>query len=124
MVMSAGESTPAASFGDEGVAITSLLANDIDSTTAWVAEVLGPLARDTENMQVLRETLRVFFVTGESYTETAARMQLHRNTVKYRVTKALGERRTAVSSNRLDLAVALSVCHFRGPAVLTGPAHG
>jgi hypothetical protein len=124
VAMSAGENTPATSFGDEGVAITSLLANDIDSTTAWVAEVLGPLARDTDNMQVLRETLRVFFVTGESYTETAARMQLHRNTVKYRVTKALRERRAAVSSNRLDLAVALNVCHFLGPAVLTGPAHG
>lgn len=113
---------PVISFGDEGVAITSLLANDIESTRAWVAEVLGPLAVDNANMAMLRETLRVFYLTGESYTETATLMSLHRNTVKYRVTKAHEERDTAISSNRVDLAVALNVCHFLGPAVLTGPA--
>lgn len=112
---------PVVSFGDEGVAITSLLANDLESTRAWVAEVLGPLAVDNANMATLRETLRVFYLTGESYTETAALMRLHRNTVKYRVTKAHEERDTAISSNRVDLAVALNVCHFLGPAVLTGP---
>jgi hypothetical protein len=119
VVDTSGETTPVISFGDEGVAITSLLANDIESTRSWVAEVLGHLAVDNEQMRSLRETLRVFFLTGESYTDTAARMKLHRNTVKYRIAKALEQGDTAISSNRIDLAVALNVCHFLGPAVLT-----
>jgi len=122
VVVASGQSTPVISFGDEGVAITSLLANDIESTRSWVAEVLGRLAADNEQMRVLRETLRVFFLTGESYTDTAARMKLHRNTVKYRIAKALEQGDTVISSNRIDLAVALNVCHFLGPAVLTDPA--
>jgi sugar diacid utilization regulator len=71
---------------------------------------------------VLRETLRVFFLTGESYTDTARIMQLHRNTVKYRVSKALGQGDAASGPNRIDLAVALNACHFLGLAVLTGTA--
>ena len=114
-----GEGDAAISFGDEGVAITSLLANDLESTSAWVVEVLGGLASDNENIKALRETLRVFFLTGESYTDTAALMNLHRNTVRYRVAKALEQGATAIRTNRVDLAVALNVCHFLGPAVLT-----
>jgi hypothetical protein len=120
VVVTSGETTPVISFGDEGVAITSLLANDMESTSSWVAEVLGHLAVDNEQMRSLRETLRVFFLTGESYTDTAALMKLHRNTVKYRIAKALEQGETVISSKRIDLAVALNVCHFLGPAVLTG----
>ena len=120
VVVTSGETTPVISFGDEGVAITSLLANDMESTSSWVAEVLGHLAVDNEQMRSLRETLRVFFLTGESYTDTAAIMKLHRNTVKYRIAKALEQGETVISSKRIDLAVALNVCHFLGPAVLTG----
>ncbi|WP_198598047.1 helix-turn-helix domain-containing protein [Blastococcus atacamensis] len=114
-----GGTTAAISFGDEGVAITSLLANDLESTRAWVVEVLGGLAVDNDNTRALRETLRVFLLTGESYTDTAALMNLHRNTVRYRVAKALEQSTTTIGTNRVDLAVALNVCHFLGPAVLS-----
>jgi DNA-binding PucR family transcriptional regulator len=116
-----GNATCAVSFGDEGVAITSLLANDIESTRAWVAEVLGPLAADDEATEARRETLRTFLLTGGSYTETAELLQLHRNTVKYRVSKALEGLHPGVSSNRMDLAVALNVCHFLGAPALQHP---
>lgn len=116
-----GNASCAVSFGDEGVAITSLLANDIESTRAWVAEVLGLLAADDEATEARRETLRTFLLTGGSYTETAELLQLHRNTVKYRVTKALDSLHPGVSSNRMDLAVALNVCHFLGAPALQHP---
>ncbi len=38
---------PVVSFGDRGVAVVSLLSENIDSTKSWVWEVLGPLAEDT-----------------------------------------------------------------------------
>jgi len=102
-------------FGDRGIALTSLLATNLDSTRAWVGEVLGSLADDTDSAAVLRTTLRTFFATGESHLRTAERLNLHRNTVKYRVDKALAGRR---NHDRLDIALALQVCEFLGPAVL------
>ncbi|GAC00988.1 putative CdaR family transcriptional regulator [Gordonia namibiensis NBRC 108229] len=103
-------------FGDRGVAVVSLLARELDSTRAWVHEVLGGLAEDTPNAAMLRETLSVYFATKESHLHTAERLNLHRNTVKYRVGKALAE--VPRDRDRLDLALALKVCEFLGPTVL------
>lgn len=102
-------------FGDRGVAVVSRLARDLEFTRAWVHEVLGPLAEDSPNAAALRETLSVFFATGESHLHTAERLSLHRNTVKYRVDKAMRDTRT---TDRLDLALALTVCEFLGAEVL------
>ncbi len=105
-------------FGDRGVAVVSLLARDLDSTRSWVHEVLGGLAEDTPNAAMLRETLSVYFATKESHLRTAERLNLHRNTVKYRIGKALAE--APRDRDRLDLALALTVCEFLGPTVLDG----
>lgn len=107
-------------FGDRGVAVVSLLAQDLESTRAWVCEVLGGLADDTPNAAMLRHTLSVFLSTKESHLHTAEQLNLHRNTVKYRIGKALAE--TPPDRDRLDLAVALLVCEFLGTAVLRPPA--
>ncbi|WP_301546773.1 CdaR family transcriptional regulator [Gordonia sp. X0973] len=111
-----GPRGPVVGFGDRGIAVTSLLAANLDSTRAWVGEVLGSLADDTDNAAVLRETLRTFFATGESHLHTAEQLNLHRNTVKYRVDKALAGQRNR--HDRLDMALALQVCEFLGPTVL------
>jgi len=108
---------PIVGFGDRGVAVVSLLAENLDSTRAWVWEVLGPLAENTDQAATLRTTLSTYFATGESHLHTAQQMNLHRNTVKYRITKALGDPATGTHS-KLDLALALQVCEFLGPAVL------
>ncbi|MGW8813376.1 PucR family transcriptional regulator [Gordonia terrae] len=102
-------------FGDRGVAVVSLLARDLESTRAWVREVLGGLAEDTSTANMLRETLSVYFATKESHLHTAERLNLHRNTVKYRVGKALAE--VPSDRDRLDLALALTVCEFLGPVM-------
>ncbi|MEV0948572.1 helix-turn-helix domain-containing protein [Rhodococcus sp. NPDC049939] len=110
---------PVVSFGDRGVAVVSLLAENLDSTRAWVWEVLGPLAENTDQAATLRLTLSTYFAHGESHLHTAQQMNLHRNTVKYRVTKALGEPGTGIAGHsKLDLALALQVCEFLGPTVL------
>lgn len=105
---------PVTGFGDRGVAVVSLLAHDLDATRAWVREVLGHLADDNPNAAMLRETLSVYFATKESHLHTAEQLNLHRNTVKYRVGKALGE--IPPHRDRLDLALALTVCELLGPA--------
>ncbi|MFW0788404.1 PucR family transcriptional regulator [Gordonia sp. CPCC 205333] len=103
-------------FGDRGIAVVSLLARDLDSTRAWVREVLGDLADDTPTAGDLRQTLSVFFANRDSHLRTAEQLNLHRNTVKYRVDKAMGE--TSANGDRLDLALALAVCEFLGSTVI------
>lgn len=115
---SSSDAAQAVSYGDQGVAIVSVLARDLESTATWVREVLGPLARNAEGATRLRETLHTFLSTGGSYTETAALLNLHRNSVKYRVEKASEERGRPLGVDRLDVELALQVCHFLGEAVL------
>lgn len=119
-------STSAASrvvcHGDDGMAMVAMLARDLPAGRRWVGEALGGLAVDTENASRLRETVRVFLRTG-SYVETSVALTLHRNTVKYRLTKAEQERGRALTEGRLDLEFALHACHVLGSAVLA-PVRG
>lgn len=110
-------------FGDPGVAVVSLLARDLDSTREWVREVLGSLADHTDQAAALRDTLSTFYETGESHVHTAQQMTLHRNTVKYRITKAVDATRgTGTGPEKLDIALALRICRFLGRNVLRPPS--
>lgn len=110
-------------FGDPGVAVVSLLAKDLDSTRAWVREVLGELAVDTDQAATLRRTLSTYYTTSESHVRTAQILTLHRNTVKYRITKAIEATRAGTAPHdKLDIALALQVCHFLGATVLRRPS--
>lgn len=115
---SAGAVPAAVSYGDQGVAIVSVLARDIEMTRTWVSEVLGRLAEDTANNARLRETLHTFLATGGSYAQSAELLNLHRNSVKYRIEKALDLRGRPLTGDRLDVELALQACHFLGKAVL------
>ncbi|MFG1784068.1 helix-turn-helix domain-containing protein [Rhodococcus oryzae] len=80
------------------------------------------LAADTEHAARLRDTLLTFLDAQGSYTATAERVHLHKNTVKYRVDKALEERGRPLDDERLDLELALIGCRWLGRAVLALPA--
>lgn len=106
-------------FGDVGS--IALMATDLDATRAWVTDTLGPMAVDDEQQRRLRETLRVFLATGSSYTAAASQLTMHKNSVQYRVRKAEELLGKQVAENRLDLELALNLCHWLGPAVLSPP---
>jgi len=106
-------------FGQVGVA--ALLSADVEAARAWVSQVLGPLATDDDHCARLRETLRVFLATGGSYTASAAELAMHKNSVKYRVEKAGQERGRPIRGDRLEVELALHVCHWLGHAVLNRP---
>ncbi|CQD08277.1 transcriptional activator protein [Mycobacterium lentiflavum] len=103
---------------DPGLSIAALLSGDVADTRAWVLDVLGDLAGDDENDARLRETLRVFLGSGCSYKTAAEVLNLHFNTVKYRVGRAVTRRGRDISDDRLDVELALLVCHWYGIAVL------
>ncbi|MGE5697358.1 MAG: helix-turn-helix domain-containing protein [Candidatus Sericytochromatia bacterium] len=103
---------------DSGLTAAALLANDIEQARGWVSEVLGALAADTENDARLRETLRVFLGCGSSFKAAAEELSLHSSTVKYRVRCAAARRGRPISAGRLDVELALLLCHWYGAAVL------
>ncbi|MFE4461867.1 PucR family transcriptional regulator, partial [Nocardia tengchongensis] len=103
---------------DPGLTTAALLGADAE-VGEWVREMLGELAADNDNDARLRETLRVFLRTGCSYKAAAAELDLHANSVKYRVGRAVARRGRPITDNdRLDVELALLICHWYGAAVL------
>jgi DNA-binding PucR family transcriptional regulator len=104
--------------GDRAVAVVSMLLHDVSALAGWVAAVLGPLAANTEAAARQRETLLAFLVSGGSYQATAEALMLHRNTVKYRVDRAVELRGRGLDGDRLDVELALEVVRLLGDVVL------
>jgi PucR C-terminal helix-turn-helix domain/GGDEF-like domain len=107
---------------DPGLSVVARLGGDVVGTREWVASVLGDLAGDDENDARLRETLRVYLACGGSYKVAAEQLNLHFNSVKYRVARAVERRGREIGSSfggdRLDVELALLACHWYGAAVL------
>jgi DNA-binding PucR family transcriptional regulator len=103
---------------DPGLSAAALLGENVQAARAWVGEVLGPLASATESDERLRETLRVFLQTGSSYKAAAAELHLHFNSVRYRVQRAEQRRGRPITTDRLDVEIALLLCNWFHTAVL------
>ena len=72
--------------------------------------------------RTIRETLRVFLRAGSSFKAAAEELHLHSNSVKYRVHRAIERRGRPINDGRLDIEIALLLCHWYGNAVLTNSA--
>jgi DNA-binding PucR family transcriptional regulator len=103
---------------DPGLSVVARLGGDVADTREWVAAVLGDLAGDNENDARLRETLRMYLACGSSYKVAAEELNMHFNSVKYRVARAVARRGREIGSDRLEVELALLACHWYGPAVL------
>jgi PucR C-terminal helix-turn-helix domain/GGDEF-like domain len=104
--------------GDSGLSVAALLGDNVDAASSWIGEVLGPLASPTEADERLRETLRVFLRAGSSFKAAADELHLHVNSVKYRIRRAIERRGRPITDDRIDVEVALLLCHWFGGAVL------
>ena len=122
MLAAGADAASVTAADDPGLAAAALLGNDLEEARAWVREVLGPLSSDTENDARLRETLRVFLHHGASYKAAADQLNLHFNSVKYRVQRAVERRGRSIGEDRLDVELALLVCRWFGEAVLLSTA--
>jgi DNA-binding PucR family transcriptional regulator len=100
------------------VAIAALLSDNLDDLQVWVTRTLGDLASNDEAMARLRETIRVFLQCGSSYTDAAARLHLHKNTVHYRARKAEEILGHPLCEGRLEIEVALLACDLLGHRIL------
>ncbi|MFD4265594.1 PucR family transcriptional regulator [Rhodococcus sp. NPDC058481] len=100
------------------VGAIALMCADMSAARMWVRDVLGPLAVDDATSERLRETIRVFLANGASYTATAEQLNMHKNSVVYRLRKAEDQLGHKLRDGRLDLEIALALCHWLGAAVL------
>lgn len=95
------------SHDDPGMALVSLMSNDVEAARDWVRSVLGPLAENSEANARHRSTLLTFLRHDLSYTATAAAMTMHKNSIRYRVEIAESLLGTDLGSNRLSIEAAL-----------------
>jgi DNA-binding PucR family transcriptional regulator len=119
VVMASGSHPPAVTVAsDPGLVVAAQFCADLEHARAWVGDVLGPLASATDSDERMRETLGKFLHTGSSFKATADELHLHVNSVKYRVQRALERRGKPICDDRLDVEVALLLCHWFDTAVL------
>jgi DNA-binding PucR family transcriptional regulator len=105
---------------DPEVRVAALMVDDLDRTRRWVQDTLGPLASNTTGDAKLRETLRIFLREGSSHTATAEQLAVHRNTVGYRVNKAVLRRGRPITDDQIEVEMALLACDQFHAAVLRG----
>ncbi|TWG91540.1 PucR-like helix-turn-helix protein [Nocardioides sp. J9] len=120
-MVAGGHARAVTSYDDPEVRTAWLLTQDLESTRRLVASSLRGLAEDSEGAERLRATLHAFLRAAESYVVTAERLHLHKNTVRYRVAKALESRGVPLTEDRLELELALVAAHHLGPRVLQAP---
>lgn len=84
----AGTTAPVVRYSDD-TGVLALLVNDVERARRFVARTLGPLAAEDAATRRLLDTLRVFQEEGQSFSRTAARLDVHQNTAAYRVKRAL-----------------------------------
>lgn len=106
------------SAADAEIRTAVLLMRDPDATRRLVADALGDLAADDEPTARLRETAKVFLAENHSYVRTAEILTMHKNTVRYRVEKAVALRGRPLDQDRITLELALIACHWLGARVM------
>ncbi|MFJ2837455.1 PucR family transcriptional regulator [Nocardia sp. NPDC087230] len=94
------------------VAPFALLSDEPDELAGLVRRVLGPLAADGTKMAMLRHTLDVFLAEGGSYSSTARLLDVHRNTVQYRIQQITGRYGITLDADNFRLRFALGVCRW------------
>ncbi|MCE5289209.1 MAG: helix-turn-helix domain-containing protein [Nocardiaceae bacterium] len=94
-------------YGD--VAVAALAGVDAEQATNFVRRMLGPLAGADEASQRAAEALTVYLEENRSRTRAGARLNVHPNTVTYRVQQAEQLLGRTVPASPLDLRVALAL---------------
>lgn len=116
--LAGSRANPVTWYEEPGVRLAAALAADLTAARELVADALGELGADDDGADRLRETLAVFLATGGSFIATAERIHVHKNTVKYRVDKALELRARPLDDDRLSLELALQARRWLGRSVL------
>jgi hypothetical protein len=117
LALSAGTASPRVVDFDK-VAPVALLTEDEGDLGDFVRRTLRGLVTVEDKGEWLREALLAFLRNNRSYAETAKELHVHRNTVQYRVRKALEAYGRPLDGDLLGLRLALEAAHWRGSDLL------
>ena len=117
VALAAGSPAPRAVAFSQ-VAPVAMMLGSAELLRAWVLATLSGLATDDEHHARLRDTLLVFLRSGGSYKATAEQLTLHKNTVQYRVRKAVESLGQPLDGYRNEVELALRASHWLGSDVL------
>lgn len=102
--------------------LASLLTNDLERARSFALRELGGLASSEPSVARLRETLRLYLQTWGSHVRTAELLNVHQNTVAYRIRRAEELRGSLASVRRPELEAALLLADRLGDEILAGQA--
>lgn len=108
-------------FGDRGIALISMLLKQPGALHRWVRDVLGPLGETSPATGRARETLGAWLDHDRNFQATAEALQVHRNTVKYRIERISADLGERLGDRRVDLELALLACRLLGDDLLREP---
>lgn len=103
------------------VAVMYLLTSDRQHAQWFVEETLGALSQPGHRFAELRETLRLYLAFGRSRARAAAILNVARNTVAYRVEKAMKLLGQPLGADPLKIRLALEVARVLPTCPGTGP---
>lgn len=99
----------------DDVAVSALCTAEPQRCRDFVRTELHGLCDPDQRTAGLRETLAVFYDTGSSLRATAVRLNIHHNTVRYRLEQAEKKLRHPVAERRLAVELALHLLAALGP---------
>lgn len=111
--LSAGAAAPVV-LDHSAVAPVALVSQDPAELDSFVESVLGALAAPDPKVGLLRETLLAYLECNRSHHLAAQRLHVHRNTVHYRVQKAIDVLGADLEADPLPLHLALAIVRWRG----------
>lgn len=112
-------------YGDRGIALISMLLQQPGALRCWVRDVLGPLGEVSPAAARARATLGAWLDHDRNFQATAEALQVHRNTVKYRIERIMADLGDRLGDRRVDLELALLACRLLGDELLAEPdGHG
>jgi DNA-binding PucR family transcriptional regulator len=100
---------PHVTCAHEDVALEVLLLAEPDAAAGFASRLLGPLAADDSRMADLRSTLVRYLDMDHSLAKVAAAEHISKNTVTYRVQKALSLCEHPPGASTTNLRAALRV---------------
>lgn len=102
--------------------LASLLTNDLERARSFALRELGGLASSEPSVARLRETLRLYLQTWGSHVRTAELLNVHQNTVAYRIRRAEELRGRPACERRPELEAALLLVDRLGDEILAREA--
>ena len=108
-------------YDGRGIALISMLLQQPGALPRWVRDVLGPLGEVSPAAARARETLGAWLDHERNFQATAEALQVHRNTVKYRIERISAELDERLGDRRVDLELALLACRLLGDDLLREP---